>query len=495
MAPFSHGIALSPDEIPPRAMPAMPPYKSPSYLRLHWLGPALLSAAHALLAGGYGDGAAARLWCGIGIGCLAMAAVVPRVRRPVGVRASLMCLTAAYWMTHFALPLGAATGIVFVVTALTVYAIELRLRVVGLWLLFAGGVPVVAVAIGADALPPRGVPPAAAALLTLAIGTAASTWQLGASRRRMARSLTRLKTLRQQMLRERDALAERERLLTEAGEANRAEIDALTAQLMSEAAVTDDLRLRQDDRRSVVHAIHHDLSEPLRAIVSFTQLARRRLGQYEGAEALGDYLAFAEDGGRRMSTMLADLLEYSRDPEGEPASECSLDEVLAEVLLNVHDAVERRGARVTVDELYVVSGHRTQLVQLFQNLLSNALKFARPGVSPTIAITVHEREDGPEIRVADNGIGIPANQLDKVFGLFNRAHAEDNFEGSGVGLALCRKIVIAHGGRISLASVPGEGTTFSLSLPRVGAAEALSAAGALLPATATATPALVTADV
>ena len=469
---------------------ALPSPKSPYYLRLQWLGPATLSGAHVALAAAYGDGAAARLWAAIAIGCLALAVVIPHVRFRVGASASLACLTAAYWLTHLALPLGSATAIIFVAMALSVYAIEPRVRMVGPWLAVAGSVPAVVVATGYVTLAPRGVPPMAASLLTLVICSTASAWQLGASRHRLAKSLSRLKDLRSKMLHERDALAERERLLTEAGVANRAEIDALTAQLMAEAAVMDDLRLRQDDCRSVVQAIHHDLSEPLRAIVSFTQLARRRLGQYPGADSLADYLAFAEDGGRRMSTMLADLLEYSRDPDGDLASECSLDEVLAEVLLNVHDAIERCGARVSVDELYVVNGHRTQLVQLFQNLLSNALKFARPGVPPAISIAVVETDGEREIRVADNGIGIPANQLDKVFGLFNRAHAEGAYEGSGVGLALCRKIVIAHGGRISLVSVPGEGTTFFLRLPPAADAPQRPAERRLL----TASPALASAD-
>ena len=448
----------------------MPSPKSPDYLRLQWSGAAVFTCAQGALAFGYGDGHALRVWVALCIGCLAMVAVLPRVRYRVGESATLMCLGATYWIMHLALPLGPAVAFAFLGTTLTVFAIAPRIRRAAPWMLVVGGVPLVAVAAGWVSLPARAVPAGAAALLTAVIAATNSAWQLGSSRRRLGGSLARLKELRGKMLLERDALAERERLLREAGEANRAEIDALTAQLMSEAALTDDLRLRQDDCRSVVHAIHHDLSEPLRAIVSFTQLARRRLGEYPGSESLSDYLAFAEDGGRRMSVMLADLLVYASDTDGEQAADCSLDEVLAEVRLNVHDAVERCGARVSVAPLFVVSGHRTQLVQLFQNLLSNALKFARPGVPPVVDVSVHGTVDGlTEVRVVDNGIGIPANQLDKVFGLFNRAHAEADYEGSGVGLALCRKIAIAHGGRMSLASVPGEGTTFSLWLPRANA--------------------------
>ena len=115
--------------------------------------------------------------------------------------------------------------------------------------------------------------------------------------------------------------------------------------------------------------------------------------------------------------------------------------------------------------------------QLFQNLVSNALKFSRPGVAPAVEISAYERADGlVGIRVADNGIGIPANQIDKVFGLFNRAHAEGDYEGSGVGLALCRKIAIAHGGDIAVTSVPGEGTTFHIGLRGATLATAPSSA-------------------
>ena len=183
-------------------MPAMPATKSPAYLRLQWLGPALLSVAQAGLSGVYGDGAAARLWSAIAIGCLAMAAVVGRVRYEVGARATLYCLAAACWLASLALPFGAATAVMFVAAAMSIYAIEPRLRGAGPWLLFVGGVPAAALLLGWLLPVSRAASPVAASLLTLVISSAASAWQLGASRQRLGRSLTRLKALREQMLQE-----------------------------------------------------------------------------------------------------------------------------------------------------------------------------------------------------------------------------------------------------------------------------------------------------
>ena len=145
----------------------------------------------------------------------------------------------------------------------------------------------------------------------------------------------------------------------------------------------------------------------------------------------------------------------------------ALNEVVREVETDLADMIARTEATITVGDLPSLRGQRTQLVQLFQNLIANSLKFSRPGVPPRIEILAYtpESQDGVHVLVSDNGVGIPANQLEKIFGLFNRAHSEQGFEGSGVGLALCRRIAIAHGGDIRVTSVPAEGTAFTVVLP------------------------------
>ncbi|MFK8055278.1 MAG: ATP-binding protein [Saprospiraceae bacterium] len=242
------------------------------------------------------------------------------------------------------------------------------------------------------------------------------------------------------------------------------EMSELTLKLAEEESLRSALVDKQLDERQLVHAIDHDLREPLRSIISFGQLLRRKLSKEPDFNRVEDYLNFAIDGGHRMTQMLGDLLEYAQSDLDQPHAEIDLNTIAESVCLDVVDLIQRSEARVEIGPLPVVHGYDAPFRQLLLNLLNNALKFSRPGVPPVVRIYSEELEDGIAIHVADNGIGIPANQIDHVFGLFNRAHDKADYAGSGVGLALCRRVAIAHGAKLTVSSVLSEGSTFTLKL-------------------------------
>ena len=209
----------------------------------------------------------------------------------------------------------------------------------------------------------------------------------------------------------------------------------------------------------------HDLQEPIRSIVSFSQLLERRCGEALSEQGL-EYLGFITTEARRLSALVNDLLAYSRC-KGESMAHGPVDcgRVLAEVRHGLNQAIADSGAIIESGRLPILPGDGGQLHQLFQNLLSNALKFARPGVPPHISVTA-EAQDGQWLfRLADNGIGIDGEYVDYVFEAFRRLHTRDRFPGTGVGLAICKRVVENHGGRLWLESVPGQGTTFLFALP------------------------------
>lgn len=215
-------------------------------------------------------------------------------------------------------------------------------------------------------------------------------------------------------------------------------------------------------------AIHRDLRDPLKSIVVANEQLHQRLFTNPLAASIVSYLEFATDGARRMTTMLDDLLSYTKGDEYPVIEEIDLDSLMNSLRKDLSDLITRSGALLDVSPLPTVEGYPTQMFQLFQNLLSNALKFNKPGVAPRVRIFPAEVQDKPEhymIRVRDNGVGIPANQLENVFGLFNRAHTDQQYEGSGVGLALCKRIAMAHNADLTVTSVLGEGTEFTIAFP------------------------------
>jgi PAS domain S-box-containing protein len=215
----------------------------------------------------------------------------------------------------------------------------------------------------------------------------------------------------------------------------------------------------------------HDLQEPLRMVASYTQLLQRR---YEGKlDAQADkYIHFAVDGAQRMQTLINDLLALSRvGTQGKPFVPTDVQAVVQRALRWLGGALEESGGTVDVGPLPTVMADAGQLEQLFVNLLANALKFRRPGVPPHVTVTAERHEtDGAHgtewlFAVRDNGIGFEQQFAEQIFVVFQRLHTRAEYPGTGVGLAICKKIVERHGGRIWAESVPNEGTTFSFTLP------------------------------
>ena len=213
----------------------------------------------------------------------------------------------------------------------------------------------------------------------------------------------------------------------------------------------------------------HDLQEPLRMVASYTQLLSRRYKGRLDADA-DEFIAFAVDGASRMQRLIEDLLAYSRvGTRGMDLVSTSSEEAFGQALVNLRGSIEESGAKVTHDPLPEVRADEPQMVQLFQNLVGNAIKYRRAGV-PRVHVSA-ARDSGGIWRysVKDNGIGIEPQYFEKIFGMFQRLHKRDEFSGTGIGLAICKKIVERHGGTISVESRPGRGSTFHFTLVGSGA--------------------------
>jgi PAS domain S-box-containing protein len=221
------------------------------------------------------------------------------------------------------------------------------------------------------------------------------------------------------------------------------------------------------DLEQFAYVASHDLQEPLRAVVSYLQLLERRYGG-QLDERAEKYIGYAVDGGRRMQTLISDLLTFSRVGRRDVAMEpVDLDVVLDRVESGLRVAIEESGATITRDPLPTVLGDTTQLTQVFQNLLANAIKF-RGDAPPCIHVGA-ERQDGAWLfSVRDNGIGIAPEYRERVFVLFQRLHGRDEYGGTGIGLAVCKKIVERRGGTLWVDETPGGGSTFRFTIPDAG---------------------------
>src|SRR4051794_2069205 len=217
--------------------------------------------------------------------------------------------------------------------------------------------------------------------------------------------------------------------------------------------------------RQFAYVASHDLSEPLRMVTSYLQLLKRRYGDGRlGADA-DEFIRHAVDGAVRMRALIEDLLSYSRAGRTGDARPVDCADLVASVLADLQAAVDEADAVIDVADLpAAVLGDRMQLRQLFQNLLANALKFRR---GPDVRVWVHAEPSagGWAFTVADDGIGIPPGQRERVFEMFQRLHGRGDFEGTGIGLAICRKIVETHGGTITVSEREGGGTVFRFELP------------------------------
>lgn len=246
----------------------------------------------------------------------------------------------------------------------------------------------------------------------------------------------------------------------------------ITDRLATEDALqqrTEELARSNADLEQFAYVASHDLQEPLRKIVTFGDRLKAAAGD-SLPEVAADSLERMQSAARRMRQLIDDLLHYARVTTlARPFESVELGAVVAEVLGDLEHRVESSGGRVEVEPLPALDMDRVQMRQLVQNLLANALKFARPGVPPVVrvsAVLTPERSPSRcELRVADNGIGFDEKYLTRLFAPFQRLHGRSEYEGTGMGLAICRKIAERHGGTITARSAPDEGTTFIVSLP------------------------------
>jgi light-regulated signal transduction histidine kinase (bacteriophytochrome) len=200
-------------------------------------------------------------------------------------------------------------------------------------------------------------------------------------------------------------------------------------------------------------------------VTSYLQLLERRYKGQLDADA-DDFINFAVDGANRMNELIRGLLTYSRvGTQGAPFELSDCQAVVQRVLTNLEVSIEESGALVTCDPLPQVVANSRQLEQLFQNLIANAIKF-RGNRRPEIHVGVEKRDTSRPFSVRDNGIGIESQYAERIFALFQRLHTHDEYPGAGIGLAICKRIVERHGGRIWVESEPGQGATFYSTIPQ-----------------------------
>ena len=238
----------------------------------------------------------------------------------------------------------------------------------------------------------------------------------------------------------------------------RKQVDEKLSQVMEE------LTRSNEELEKFAYVASHDLQEPLRMVSSFARLLENR---YKGKldQDADDFINFAVDGANRMQVLITDLLAYSRVGRwGNEFKEVSSEAVLERALSNLKTVVEQRGAVVTRDPLPVMMGDDSQLAQLFQNLIGNAVKFCKDR-TPHIHVSSERRGNKWVFSVRDNGIGIAPEYFERIFLIFQRLHGKQEYPGTGIGLAICRKVAERHGGRIWVESEPGSGSTFYFTIP------------------------------
>jgi len=231
--------------------------------------------------------------------------------------------------------------------------------------------------------------------------------------------------------------------------------------------ITAEMQRSNTELEQFAYVISHDLQEPLRMVSSYTQLLAKRYSNKLDADA-DEFIAYAVNGAKRMQILLHDLLEYSRvGTRGKPFTWINCKDVVEQSMANLKIAIEECGASVTYDVLPTIMGDEGQLVQLFQNLIGNAIKFHREE-APQVHISAKRRNNIMTFSVKDNGIGIDPQHSQSIFEIFRRLHTREEYPGTGMGLAICKKIVERHGGHISAQSQPGEGSIFYFSVNMVG---------------------------
>ncbi len=224
-----------------------------------------------------------------------------------------------------------------------------------------------------------------------------------------------------------------------------------------------ELETKNKELEQFAYVASHDLQEPLRTISGFVELFQKR---YRGNldENADKYLDYIVSSSSRMKILITDLLEYSRIGRNREIESVDCNKALMEVLLDLDATIKETRADIRSEHLPVVMGYSMEVKQLFQNLITNAIKFRKKDVDPSIRISVTREKDCFHFAIADNGIGIAKEHHERIFIIFQRLHNRTEYEGSGIGLSHCKKIIDLHKGRVWLESEPGEGTTFNFTL-------------------------------
>jgi signal transduction histidine kinase len=232
------------------------------------------------------------------------------------------------------------------------------------------------------------------------------------------------------------------------------------------AQQSEELARSNTELEQFAYVASHDLREPLRMVSSFLTLLERHLGDKLDGEGR-EFMGYARDGAQRMDQMIMDLLQYSRVGRMETTMEqVDLADVLETARQELAPKIAEAGATLSVEgTLPTVAGYPGELARLFQNIVGNAIKYRAPDRAPQVTVRACPVDDGWQVTVADNGIGIEPQFFERIFAIFQRLHTRTQYEGSGIGLAICKKIVEHHGGRIWVESQPGAGSAFHFVLP------------------------------
>ena len=243
--------------------------------------------------------------------------------------------------------------------------------------------------------------------------------------------------------------------------------DVTEIRRMSRELKDNNLQLKRsnEDLEQFAYVASHDLQEPLRAVTGYTQLLQRRCATKLDLEA-NEYIALAVDGAKNMQVLINDLLTYSRvSTRSQIYAPVDLNDVAKQALHNLEVAIAEAKAVIIVEALPLLPGDQVQLTQLLQNLIGNALKFRSEHRQPKVHISAQRAGSDWNISIADNGIGIDAAYADRIFVIFQRLNSRDRYPGTGIGLAICKRVVERHSGKIWFESTPGQSTTFHVTLP------------------------------
>jgi signal transduction histidine kinase len=250
--------------------------------------------------------------------------------------------------------------------------------------------------------------------------------------------------------------------------AHRRMIEIKLTESQNEAvARSEELNLKNKELEQFTYIASHDLQEPLNTISGFMKLLQKEAGTDNLSKDAQEYISYALDATDRMKNLIAHLLDYAKLGSNSISSEIDCNILATEVVKDLSAKIKETGAIVNINKLPVIQGYATELRLLFQNLIGNALKFKKQdtGTIPHINISASKVENGYKFAVEDNGIGIKAKHLDNIFNVFQRLHTDTAYDGSGIGLAHCKKIVELHGGKIWVESEFGAGSTFYFTIP------------------------------